>query len=700
MTEAEELEFLRLKKRKAMSLAGKPRGQMEPPPVPDDIDPYRQLEDPPLPQEEYAGKQVNVAESFGAGALDDMTFGGSDELSGVLGAAVEQGGRAARAVGLAEPLPRVGYGGDQRSQVLTKKLRGPDGRMRLVGREVRAAPAPLEAEDPEQTVGQSYRGNRDRLREYMRLAEAQNPKSFTTGGFAGSAAMAPLALTPGGMSVKSLAAGGGLMGLMGSDADLTTANAENFKDAATSAAFGAGAGIVFGKGGEYAGKKIAGSRFGKWFEKKAGDVGEAIKDRFSKKGAKEAAEEAGEAVADEAGEILPETAIKILPPGNPPPPGPGVTRVPGDSPEALAKLGKRGGVTPVNPVPGQPPPGATGGAAGKRKIPLDPEDIDDEMISDFVNQHADKAESLIQKLGLDLPDAEGWFYRDVDITPAQRHRLYKKGVDERAAQEILGHPRYPAAKTLPQKKELVAERLAEQNAKKSAALQAFDSIAEPEELLDPSVVVARVEQEILAPLRRGTLGDRAAAKRVEEELQALIERVPGEGYGMGLADAADYLQSLDRHLYKNKGDPDDVAFAKKTLQRVRGIFNNELEQKVDAIAKRIGQPEAFGNWKDAKRSVGALTELLGPVEQRMSARESNRWLSLTDNIIGSGVGSALGGASGLFDDEPTYPEAAMRTGAGFVLGGLANKWGRERLPHVMAQRAWRKRLQQLLRASK
>lgn len=670
----------------------------EPPRAAPDVAPPADLNAMPVRQSErYESGNV---ESGAMGALNDMTLGGSDELYGV---ASTVAGRAARAAGLTEPKKGWDYG-SAGGQTVTNKVRGPDGKMQTsVSRVSHPGLGTEEAADP--GVMQDYRQNRDSFRGYLRDLEKEHPKSYMAGGFVGSGVTAPLMAGPGGkLTAKALMGLGGAYGLMSNDSDLTTANPENYKDAAASTAFGAGTSLALGKTFEKAaefapkipgairslgqkientsvGGRIANSELARRFRGGTDKVADAVSD---------AAQSAGDAISskvDDVAQAVGDTRLakwvggKLAKPGTPVVPGTEVL------PEGSIRIMDGNAV---------PPGGETKTGAGWR---LDPEDISDEMVSEFVEKHADKGKKFVERLGLDFPSAEDWAYRDLDLTGGARHRINKKGIAEHAAQELLKDRRYALAKTLEQKKDLIATKLGESAGKKNDALKHFSDLAQPSELIDPVAVAARVEQEVLGPLRRGSSGDSAVVQRVEKELESLMQKVPGEGYGMPLTDAADYLQSLDKHIPWNAMDPDNIKLEKKALKRVRGILNGEIESKVKTIADRVGQPEVAGKWKDAKRSTGSMAELLNPVEKRAAARDQNRVVSLTDYLTASNIaGGTIAGGAGLIDGELDPADVGLAAG-GFAATALANKWGRERGAHVLAQYFWKQRAKEMARAA-
>jgi hypothetical protein len=624
------------------------------------------------------------------GGLNDVTLGGSDELFGLGGAAIDQAGRAA---GLIEKEKGYDYG-SAGGQTVTTKRRGPDGKMVEERRSVRhPSLAPDEPKDP--SALEDYRTNRNSFRSYLKETERENPKSFMAGGLVGSGLTAPLVGGPGGkLTAKGLMTLGGTYGLMSDESDLTTGNAENFKDAAGSTAFGAGASLLLGKGleqvpkipggirklgqkieGTDIGGRIANSNLAKWFKGGTDAIGDAVSETAGRAtdAVGEKVRPVAKAVGTELAKWLPDGAPKVKP----------GTEV---DPEGLMRV-----------VDGPPPPGGAPGKSGKGWT-MDPEDIDDDMVARFIEKHAEKGQGVMKRLGLEIPDAEDWVLRDLDIQKNARHRMNQKGVDRRAAQELLNDPRYAKAKELAQKNDLVQTKLRENALTESDTLSLFDSLAGPKERFDPRATADRIEREVYRPLTNGPAADGAAAAKVMAEIEKL--RALGEKGNLSLVGATDYKRRLDKYAYRAKDDPVDVAEGKAQLRKVRAIVNSEIERPIKAIAERIGKPEKFGEWKGQKQAVGAMAELSGPVAERWAARDSNRVSSLTDYITAGNVFSGVaGGGAGLLSaasgDGPGLDDIGI---AAAVAGGslLGNKWARERGPHVMSQILWKKKLKEMM----
>jgi len=99
-----------------------------------------------------------------------------------------------------------------------------------------------DAEDADASLGDIYRGARDKRRREEKAAHDDNPKSFLVGNVLGGVTSG--LVLPGASTLKGSAVLGGAMGLGGSDADLTTGELENYHQAALDTVLGAGAGVA------------------------------------------------------------------------------------------------------------------------------------------------------------------------------------------------------------------------------------------------------------------------------------------------------------------------------------------------------------------------------------------------------------------------------------------------------------------------
>lgn len=275
---------------------------------------------------------------------------------------------------------------------------------------------------------------------------------------------------------------------------------------------------------------------------------------------------------------------------------------------------------------------------------------------------------VMESLDLQFPTKENWVLRDLDIQRGAGQKLREKGLHEVAPRMLLDDARYAETKTLPQKLALITTKKNEAATAIGESVSKFDALAKPEEAFDTASVAAKIRAEIITPLERGPAMNRSIIEKIEAEAAKLEEQ--GGANGLSFKEAEELKRSFDPHLNWDATQTADTPI-QSALKKVRGIVNGEIESKVGAIAERSESPEILSEWKDAKKSYGAMKQLERPVEKRVSAREGNRLFGLTDNIFGA-VGMAAGGGFNPI---------------GMAMGGaaaLANKWARERLPQVIA----------------
>ncbi len=347
------------------------------------------------------------------------------------------------------------------------------------------------------------------------------------------------------------------------------------------------------------------------------------------------------------------------------------------------------------PVPGlgsgAADPTATGTAGRRFRVP-DIEDLDDEALSGLAEKHATTIKDVIGRV-VEFPTPENLVTRDLDFQRNALHRMKKKGVAEFGARELLDDARYAGAKDYGEKTALLKAKKGEAAQEIDKAITFFDEAATPAERWNPSATADRIEKEVLSKLQKGPAANEPIAKRVQAEVDRLrkiaadasdeaAERahfgddVANYGADTSFRGGEEYKRGLDAHIDWNQTDSNEIKATAKAMRQVRGILNEDLESGVQAIADRVGNPDAFGQWKLAKRRYGAMSEFSGAAEKREAAREANRYFSLTDYLAG---GAAVSGALDMTDGD-----ADVLGTAKLGIGMLGNKWARERLAHVMA----------------
>lgn len=108
---------------------------------------------------------------------------------------------------------------------------------------------------------------------------------------------------------------------------------------------------------------------------------------------------------------------------------------------------------------------------------------------------------------------------------------------------------------------------------------------------------------------------------------------------------------------------------KELLKRLRGIFNNEIEQGVNAIAQQSSHPQAFNQWRASKKLFGIMKDVKEIADDKLFREEANRFISPSDYITAVGGGIAGTAAS---DDPTTGALSAVALGA---LNHAGRKYG-------------------------
>lgn len=279
------------------------------------------------------------------------------------------------------------------------------------------------------------------------------------------------------------------------------------------------------------------------------------------------------------------------------------------------------------------------------------------------NDHAGTLKKVAEALDLDFPTSEGWVLRDLDLKQREIKKLGMKELTEDAPRLLLDDARYAQAKTLKDKVALIRTKQEEAGLAMSDAVSRLDGVANKGERFNSTEVAARARKELLAPLESGPALNEPVIAALEKEIQKLEE-----GGGMTFSKAEALKRGYDPHLRWDSGAPGPV---KDGLRKLRGMINGEIEAKAEEVAISRGDMGIFDNWKIAKKEYGAMAELGNLAEHRLAAKGGNRELSLTDNLWGSAGFVAGGGLNPI----------GLAMGAG---AAVLNKWGRERLPHILA----------------
>lgn len=207
-----------------------------------------------------------------------------------------------------------------------------------------------------------------------------------------------------------------------------------------------------------------------------------------------------------------------------------------------------------------------------------------------------------------------------------------------------------------------AEKLAaETNAEKVALEKLLESKGA---MVDGAKAADEIEK-LATKFGKGNVGDKAIAKRLIAEADAL--RVRGE---MPFTAAEDAKRGFDKYLEFGA----EQSPMQEGLKQARGILNRVNEE----VASKVGGDDA-ARWLKTKKEMGLLAQVADFSTARAEAIKANRFISLTDYITGGGGGVA----GAIMGGDENRLEGAL-TGAGLALG---NKVLRERLPSLIAKAA-------------
>jgi hypothetical protein len=311
-----------------------------------------------------------------------------------------------------------------------------------------------------------------------------------------------------------------------------------------------------------------------------------------------------------------------------------------------------------------PEPLGTGGTAGLGRIA----GMADEGLTKLATKFAKPISAVSEAFGFGALDPEALVLKGLDARLGQVERLSAKGLIGRAPRSLLEDSRYAAAKSPQELANLISDKMDEAIPGLSEPVALFDAAATRSERINGPKLAARIRQEIIKPLGKGTTLNDDVVSRLTKEADAI------EGWGnTTISNAIDYRRIIDPQLKWDSLNPGNV---KEALQRLRGIVNEEINTTAERIGRRIDQPEAFERWTQANRSYQEMAELSKIASNRLSSKVSNNFFGLNANLWGAGA-QAVGVAGAVLSGNPLplmLPIAAM----------VVNKWGKDRLPQVLA----------------
>lgn len=165
------------------------------------------------------------------------------------------------------------------------------------------------------------------------------------------------------------------------------------------------------------------------------------------------------------------------------------------------------------------------------------------------------------------------------------------------------------------------------------------------------------------------LKGKPSGKKVLAQIEGLMDDLRANGDMTGIKQMQEFKSGLDDLIKYNK-DIADEPLAKQYTKKVRDVISDKIQARVDAFDKAMGgKGELLNELKTQNRLYGIMSEAQRNARERIMREQGNRFMSLTDTIVGSG-GGLLGGAMGAATaDNPD--EALGRVLKGAAIGSLA-----------------------------
>jgi hypothetical protein len=167
--------------------------------------------------------------------------------------------------------------------------------------------------------------------------------------------------------------------------------------------------------------------------------------------------------------------------------------------------------------------------------------------------------------------------------------------------------------------------------------------ANPDEAFDPGVVLTRIRQEVLDPLRESGVPEvRAKANKVLRSFGLLQDAWEG-GHKLSPKTLTKFRKDLDSIIYpkKPKGGGLSIAPAHaEELVKARGIMEDWIEENTERVLAKFS-PDDAGRYGDLRRQSESFIKAAKLGEKSTLQDLGNRTPSLTDYLSGLG-GMALG----------------------------------------------------------
>ena len=253
-----------------------------------------------------------------------------------------------------------------------------------------------------------------------------------------------------------------------------------------------------------------------------------------------------------------------------------------------------------------------------------------------------------------------------DILKPSRRIERLPGGRQAYGKQVLEQGIVTAGKNVPE----IAEEAAKQESKQGriigdiyARLDKIAGGAVPEGTMEN--ILAKIYKDVIQPLRK-TAATSDMADRVESAYAARLAQMIEEGYQPSFKGLHDEVRGLGQKAYTPSGI--DKPFNEQ-MQKISKIVRGQLQKSAGELE---GGEDLVKKLKAANQKYSFATEAAQTAQEKATRMATNRAISLTDTIIGSGLAGAGGATMGV--------GGAI---GGFAAGLLA-KIARERGPQVAA----------------
>lgn len=254
-----------------------------------------------------------------------------------------------------------------------------------------------------------------------------------------------------------------------------------------------------------------------------------------------------------------------------------------------------------------------------------------------------------------------------DILKPSRRIERLPGGRQAYGKDVLKQGIVTAGKTVPE----IAEEAAKQEDKYGKAIgkiyERLDKIQGgevPEDFMGK--LLNKLYTDVIAPLRK-TAATQAMADRVEQAYVGKLAQMVEEGYKPSFTQLHDEMRGLGKLAYTPTGTDKPLN---DQLQKVSRIMRSELQKQA---SQTDAGADLLDKLKTANRRYSVATEAAQTAQEKATRMATNRQISLSDYVAGSGGlagGAMIGGAGG-----------GVVGAAGVA---LLNKIARERGPQVAA----------------